>query len=152
MKRYRGHIKFLGDRYTFWTCANTKTDAFYNLCHKLGKETGYSTNFIIEATPVWMWEIGEVPVKKQKTKEFEWKEVSANWFSATKVNGKISKEETKIIDDDGNVFIIKHAGIVLLQDRIGVSDNEKDNRVDDRRTGLQSCLDEIIRLAQIARG
>jgi hypothetical protein len=167
-ERHRGKLRFLGDDYTYWTWAEGKESSYFNFMHKLSRETGFGLKVLINAIPISMWKIHAVPAKRTMDQQvelnnidigksektvMECRNVASSWFSATKVTGKIPVPETKVIDDKGHVFEVKFIGRVLFQSELesGVSDNEKDNRVDDRCTRLQSCLDEIVKVAQRAR-
>ncbi|HBH13830.1 MAG TPA: hypothetical protein DDX29_12090 [Clostridiales bacterium] len=144
MKRYRGIIRFLGDTYTYWTYARGLNAAYYNCIHKLSKETGYKDKFLFECINMKMCDIHEVPVKKEVR------------IPGMKYLGEASYEikEIKIVDfaiDSFSVIVDKTGIIFEVKPIAGVSDNEKDNRSDDRRARLQSCFDEIIRISQESR-
>jgi hypothetical protein len=164
-ERHRGKLRFLGDDYTYWTWAEGKEASYFNFVHKLSKETGFGYNTLINAVPISMWKIHVVPAKrtmdqqillnkmgfdnigKSEKTAMKWKEVSTS-VTIVSLNAlqEIPKETNYITDKNGRVFKVEYLMTV------GVNDNEKDNRVDDRCTRLQSCLDEIIKVAQRARG
>jgi hypothetical protein len=147
MKRYRGRIRFLGESYTYWTYAESKESAYFNFIHKLAMQTEFKEETLFNSLPIDSWNIHYVPRSDEKEKNvaklFSGTNFPNNTYSAHR---HIPKEAEYIVDTASKVFKIEYIMTA------GVIDNEKDNRSDDRCTGLQSCLDEIIRLAQIARG